>query len=76
MEIPIEEQVLQECKNEIIRLRKENQILNAQMYVVETFRMALSANQVYQGSPMSVDVCFYIDKAIETAKNPKTETAE
>ena len=60
--------VLQDAKNEIIRLRRNNELLSAQVHVVEIFAAALfGPNRNAQG--MSIDIAWSLQKEIDLLNN-------
>ena len=54
--------LLNSARHEILDLRRRNEILSAQMAVVEIFAAALGLKRNEQGA--SVDVAWQLDKAI------------
>jgi hypothetical protein len=66
--------LLRQAASEIRRLRQENQILSAQMFVVEAFHAAALGRPRGQG--MSPDLCWEIDQFIAREEPVARETEE
>jgi len=56
-------QLLAEARHEILDLRRRNEILSAQMAIVEVFAAVVGLKQ--QGQAMAVDVAWSLQKKID-----------
>lgn len=59
-------ELLEDARHEILTLRRQNELLNAQMGIVEVFAAALGLKRVERG--MSPDVAWMLEKKIEELK--------
>jgi hypothetical protein len=64
------ERLLSEARHEIIRLRRDNEILSAQMAVIEVFAAALGLRKNSQA--MSIDIAWELERKIEELATTKT----
>ena len=55
-------QLLNTSKNEILQLRRQNELLGVQLDIVHVFAVALGIKQHNMGA--SVDICWEIDKVL------------
>jgi len=60
--------VLMEAKNDILALRRRNEVLEAQMGIVEVFAAALGLKANQRGE--SVDVAWLLQKEIDRLEQP------
>lgn len=56
-------QLLQSARNEIVELRKQNELLRAQVYVIDVFATALGMKNGFPGQ--SIDVAWQLEVEIE-----------
>ena len=61
-------QVLTGAKNEIVYLRRRNEIMSAKLEVFDSMMMLLKARIVEQGCAHSPDICHDIDQMINSYK--------
>lgn len=59
-------ELLNKARHEILQLRRRNEVLNAQMAVVDIFAAALGLRPHSQG--MEIDVAWEIERKIEELK--------
>ena len=64
------ERLLLDAQHTIRRLRDDNRILSAQVFVIEAFHAALLGRPA--GGGMSPDICWEIERYIEAQKQPAT----
>ena len=63
--------LLMAAKDEIISLRRQNEILRAQMAVVEVFSAALGLK--YTGGGMSLDIALELQRKIDELNAPQVK---
>lgn len=62
--------ILIDAKEEIRTLRRSNEILSAQMDMVNLFAQVLNTKPAERVQCMSTDVCFEIEKALRDSETP------
>jgi len=61
--------ILNEARHEIIALRRRNEILGAKVEVFESMMCLLHTRPAEHNQPMSPDIAWQIEKAVEAIDN-------
>lgn len=63
------ENLLRQAREEILRLRRTNDILSAKVEVIELFSLVFQTQPAYPSTGMSIDVAWLIQRRLEAIKN-------